>query len=302
MAFAQNSRHGLAYVAEGTFGTTPGTPSMLALRHTSTSLTLSKETFVSAEIRADRQIDDMRHGTETVTGDIGFELSYGAFDDWLEAALMGAWNTDALVVGTTISSFSVERRWTDISQYQVLTGCVPNTLSLSIQPNAMVTGTMGIIGKGSSISGTSLGSPSEVASNAPFDGFSGAITEGGSAIGTVSSLELNLTNNLDPSFVVGAETTPQLIYGRSNLTGTMTCYFEDAALLNKFIHETESSLSVTLTDPAGNELQVDVPRLKYTGGDVPASDADGAALLTLPFQGLYDATDGNFKLTRTAAA
>lgn len=302
MPFAQTSRHGLSYVAEtGGYGTTPGTPTMLEFRHTSCSLAVTKEAFVSEEIRSDRQIEDLRHGTESVTGEVAIELSYGAHDDMLAAALMGSWATNVLTVGTTISSFTLERRFVDVAQYQVLTGCVPNTLSLSIAPNAMVTGTLGFIGKGSSISGTSLGTPTAAPSNPPFDGFSGAITEGGSAIASVTSLELNLTNNLSPAFIVGEETTPQLIYGRSNVTGTLTAFFESAALLNKFINETESALTVTLTDPAGNGLLVEIPRLKYTGGDVPATNADEALIVTLPFQALRHATDGNLKITRTPA-
>ncbi|MCF3934349.1 phage tail tube protein [Acuticoccus sp. M5D2P5] len=302
MPFATGARHGLSYVAESTYGTTPGSPSMLALRHTSSSLQLNKDNFVSNEIRNDRQIEDMRHGTKQVGGDIGIELSYGAFDDILESALFGSWATDVLKAGTAVKSFTMERQFGDIGQYEVFTGCLANTFSLSISPNAMVTGTIGIMGKDATLSGTSLGAPGAAASNPPFDGFSGTLSEGGSAIANVSALELTLDNGITPAFVIGSDVTPQMIAGRSNLTGTLTAYFEDLALLNKFIDETESSLELTLEGASGGDLTITIPRIKYTGGQNPVNSAEEAIPLTMPFQALRSSSDGtNLILTRTPA-
>lgn len=149
MTQAQGARHSISYVAESTFGTTPASPTMLQLRNTGTTLMTQKESFQSEEIRNDRQIVDLRHGTRTAEGDINFELSYGAFDDWLEAALFGTWATNVLKVGVTPKSFTVERAFDDVSQYFPFTGVMVNTMSLSISPNAMVTGTFGVIGTAS---------------------------------------------------------------------------------------------------------------------------------------------------------
>ena len=59
---ANGSRHSMRYVAEATYGTTPATPAFKPIRHTSTTLGLSKESLQSEEIRDDRQIADFRHG------------------------------------------------------------------------------------------------------------------------------------------------------------------------------------------------------------------------------------------------
>lgn len=302
MVFATGSRSDLSFVPEVTYGTTPGVPSMQRLRHTGDSLVLTKETFVSDEIRSDREIVDLRHGTHTVSGDIPFELSYGAFDAFLEAALFSSFSTDVLKVGTSVKSFTMESRFVDISQYQVFTGCMVNTLSLDIRPNAMVTGTIGIIGKGSTVSGTSLGAPVDVATSAPFDAFTGALLEGGGAIASVSQLQFSLDNNITPAFVLGSPSAAQQIFGRSNLTGTLTAYFESAALLNKFLNETESSLSVTLTDPDGNDIEIALPRIKYTSGENTVTSADEAVMLTMNFQALRSAADSSsIVITRTDA-
>lgn len=308
MAFARGSRHDLSYVAESTFGATPGTPSMKRVRHTSTSLNLTKQSFTSEELRSDRMIEDFRHGTQQVGGDIAFEFSYGAFDDLLEGALFGTWaadtpalGSDQLKAGTTAKSFTMERRHTDIDQYLVFTGCMLNGLTLSVRPNGIVTGAFPVIGKGTSISGTSLGSPSDVATNSPFDSFSGSLQEGGSAIAVITAIELNLQNGLEPTFVVGSDETPQIIDGRSNLTGSISAYFEDATMLNKFVNETESSIAFVLADTDGNQYEFLIPRLKYSGGEAPVQ-GEGAITINMPFQALRaTAENTNLQITRTAA-
>lgn len=303
MAQAQGSRHSISYVNEVTFGTTPGTPSMLELRNTGTTLKATKDAFVSEEIRNDRQIVDMRHGLKKIGGDINFELCYGAFDDFLEAALFGSWSTNVLKAGTTAKFFSIERAFADVSEYHLFTGCMVNTFSLNIQPNAMVTGTFGIVGKNVTIGSSAAdASVTAAATHPPFDGFTGTISEGGSSVDNVTSLTLELNNNLNPAFVIGSDVTPQILAGRSILTGTLQAFFESEALLNKFLNETESSISVTLEGISGGDHTILIPRIKYTAGDVDVTTADDGLLISLPFQAMRDSSEAtNFKITRVPA-
>lgn len=303
MAFAQGSRHEMSYVAEATYGTTPATPSMLKLRHVGTTLNLTKDAFVSQELRSDRMIFDARHGVKQVGGEINFEASYGAFDDILEAALQGVWSgspANILKAGTTFKSFSMERRFTDITQFLVYTGCGINSMNLSITPNAIVTGSFGVVGKSMTTSGVTLGAPTDVATNAPFDAFTGTIQEGGVSIATITAIELALSNGIEPTFVIGSDSTPELVSGRSTVTGTVSAYFEDLSLLNKFLNETESSIQFELSDPSANTLTFLLPRIKYTGGDVPVQ-GEGALMLNMPFQALLDdvTENTNLKITRS---
>lgn len=300
MTFATGGFHGLSYVPEVTFGTTPSTPTMVSLRHTSCGLILSKDSFQSEELRSDRQISDLRHGAKQVGGDIGIEFSYGEYDPILEMALFGTWNTNVLKVGTTAKYMTVEREFADITQYGVFTGCMVNTFSLSVQPNAIVTGTFGLIGKGASYSATPLDAdPTASQTTSPFDSFTGEITEGGATIAVVTGLEITLENGLEPTFVVGSDETPRIIAGRSSLTGTVSAYFENLTLLNKFINETESEIEFTLGDGVSNSYTFTIPRIKYSGADNPANNEQGI-ILNMPFQALYDAVeDTNLKITRT---
>lgn len=56
------------------------------LRRTVSSLSLTKDTYQSAEIRSDRQIADFRHGVKRVTGSLQGEMSCLTYADLIEAA------------------------------------------------------------------------------------------------------------------------------------------------------------------------------------------------------------------------
>ena len=392
MAFAAGSEHGLSYIAESVFGTTPTpTPAMVYLRHTSCNLILTKDTFQSEELRDDRQISDFRHGVKQVKGDIGFELSYGEYDPFLEAALGGTWAapynltaqsltvvktaktfartvagnfiTDGVSAGDIITTtgfadtenngtfrvvtvaanlitvmliagspvlkdvvddtgctiatssnilkagildkwFTFERRFGDIVQYGVFTGCSISDMTLSIAPNKIVTGKFGIVGKDGTYSAVTLkASPTASQINSPYDSFSGVLQEGGAALALVTALELKLDNSVEPNFVVGSNTTPALSPGRSNLTGSVDLFFQDLAMLNKFINETESSLDVVLGDVTADKcIAITIPRIKYGGADNAVSN-EKPIVMKMPFQALYDSTSlTNIQIRRMLAA
>ena len=110
---ADANRHGLYVIEEGTYNTTPTAPAFDVLRNTGCTLALSKDTFMSEELRPDRQIADYRHGNKQVGGAISFELSYGTFDKLLKAALQSeAW---AAKDGTPLEADTISASSTDNS-------------------------------------------------------------------------------------------------------------------------------------------------------------------------------------------
>lgn len=305
MTFANGAQHSLHYVAETVYGTTPSTPSFTPLPHTGTSLAVSKDAVESEKLRGDRQVEDFRHGNKTVGGDISAELEYEAFDDILEAVLCGTWTTDELTAGTTRRSFTLQRKFADLSvpEYHTYTGCEFNTMSLSVSPNSMATVTFGVIGKDLSlattaITGSTFGTD---VGNSPFDSFTGSISEGGVSIATVTSIEMSLENGLEPLFSVGSQTTNRPSIGRSRVSGTLTTYFQSKTLYEKFLNETSSSITLTLTDLDGNSYEFDMSNVKYNSGQ-PDVSGEGAVTIALEFVALYDsADDSQIRITRTAA-
>ena len=125
----------------------------------------------------------------------------------------------------------------------------------------------------------------------PLDSFTGTLQEAGVPIAVITEISLSLENALEARFVVGSKQSIRPSIGRSNVTGQVTAYFENSALLDKFINETESSIVFELPDGAGNKYTFTLPRIKYTGGQ-PDVDGEGPITLAMPFQALLDPTTG----------
>lgn len=303
MPFAQGSRTQLAYVAESTYGTTPASPAMAAVPFNTHSLDLAKTRIQSAEITPDRMPRIDRHGQRTVSGDIVVEMRPADYDWLLEGALFGSFSSDVLNTGTTVKGFTIEDGALDITQYRAFSGCMVNTMQMSIAPNQMTTATFGIMGKNMTQSSSPLDASLTAASgNEPFDSYSGTISEGGSTIAYVNSIDFTLNNNLNPAFVLGSTTSPQMEFGTSSLEGTMTVYYQDAALITKFLNETESSLSIVLDDRvAGLNYTLLMPRIKINGAAVPVANPQ-SRLMTIPFVALRDSSTGTqLRVTRTTS-
>lgn len=305
MAFAQGSRSGLSYISEVTFGTTPA-GNFTALPFNTHSLNVTKERVEGNDIQSDRIVRNDRHGNAQAGGEIVVDLRRGDYDDLIQSAFFSTFSTDVIEVGTTPRFLSIEDAANDIGQYRLFTGMACSSMAISIAPNQMVTATFNMVGKGGTVSGT--GKTVDAAStNPPMDAYSGSISIDdngqlgvGDEIAIVTAIDFTLDNSMQPTFVVGSNETPQLEYGLGRVEGTMSAYFEDASLLNRFLNETESALEVVIDDPsAASTYTFFMPRVKLNGAEIPVSDPQ-SRIINIPFVALYDTTEGtNLRLTRT---
>ena len=299
MAFAQGSRSSLAFIEETAFGTTPATPILAYLPINSHSLDLTKDRVEGNEIQADRMPRVDRHGNVQAGGSIEVDLRKGDFDTLIESVMMNTWDDspaalpDLIKVGTTQKFMTMEDAAADINQFRLFSGLSASSMNVSIAPNQMVSTTFDMVGKTmvqATATGSTGGAPTASSANAPFDSYSGTITDGGTGIAIVTSIDFSVTNSFAPTFVVGSSAAQSLEFGRAVVEGTMTVYYEDAALINKFLNETESAIVVNVNDPTGaSEYTFTFPRVKYNGASVPLQNPQ-SRLITLPFVALYDTT------------
>lgn len=304
MAIAETSQTRLAIVKEASYGVTPATPVFTNLRYTGDSLKHNRGNVTSNEIRQDRNVADLIQVSGGAEGAINIELSYGAFDALIEAALCSAWSTNVVKNGVTKSSFTIEKTYEQgtTDTYLGYTGMVVNTMSLNIAVQEIVTGSFGFMGKGGYVSNaiisgaTYADSPLNDVMSAGLS-FSGlAITGAGSPNLTGLTLEINNNTRMQP--VVGSIDSLGVGLGRFTVTGTATMYFENKTAYELFLAGTATDLEFTLSD-GDNDYDFVIPRLKFSDGDVPVGGNDQDVILTLPFQALYDDTlEGTIEITR----
>ena len=205
----------------------------------------------------------------------------------------GVFNTDARVIkkGSTVTSFAIEKAFTDVNEYQLYTGGIVNTVNLEVSPNAMITGSFGMLFQDAENGGTVYHNDiTGVVTNRPFDAFTGYIKENDTTNSIASSLSISLDNGFERNFVLMQNTAPQMTSGKSNVTGSVTLYFSDSIIYDKFVNETESSIELRLADDGNNGYVITLPRIKYTSADTPVS-SDGAIINTMNFQALDDETE-----------
>lgn len=300
---ANASRHELAYVREDVRGITPDNPAMKSLRHTSCNLNLSRDAFTSAELRRDRQISDVRTLANKIAGTIGIEPSFGEFDELLEGCLAGTWKDDELTCGVEERSYTFERRFTDIDQYVRYRGCFLNKFSLSIKPNAMITGSFELIGlSGETANEPLVESPAPSLTHLQYDSFTGELRSNGELMAVVTGIDLSLDNGIQSQFVIFQRDAPFVSWGNSNVTGTMTAFFQNAALIREFLDETPATLEFTLGRPGDNQYTFILPKIRYTGAE-NNMDAEGPLSISMPFSAMLDpATGTNLIIRRKPAA
>lgn len=118
MTFGTSNRVALRFIEEVTWGDTPATPALQALRFTSESVNNNADFITSDEIRSDRMTPDTVQTGLSAGGDINAELSFATYDTLMEGAMFEDFATTGTVVGPA----------TDISTTK--TGGSPNTWTI----------------------------------------------------------------------------------------------------------------------------------------------------------------------------
>lgn len=294
MPFSSGSRHSVQYVPEVTLGTTPASPQTTQVAVASINITPSKDLYSDPSIRSDRSIRFNRHGNIHVAGDIETAYQHGTYDDFLEAALHGTWSANVLKQGTTRKSLTIERGYLDmaIPSYQRFSGMVVNSYKLDVPVNDVVKSTYSFMGTGQSIASSPLdATPTLPADKAPMTHLSGTFLEGGSAVGNITAVTFTLANGYNENFVLGNSTPADMSYGYAQASGQLTVYFDSFAQYNKFINETETSLSWAINDGLGNSHTWSLPRVKFNNMSIPVVN-DQAIVATIPFVALYNSGTG----------
>lgn len=194
-----------------------------------------------------------------------------------------------LTQGTQKRSFTIEQALADASLWERYTGVRVNGAAFNVQPNGMSTVSWELMGQNFAMGTASayFTSPTAETTTGVLSGVDGFLRLDGEEQAVVTGLQLNFTNNMTMTPVIGATQAPDIFYGRMVVTGTVSAYLEDADLVNAFISESEIDLVATLeagTDPQ-DFLSFNMQRIKLTGAQKTIGP-DGGVIAQFPFQAL----------------
>lgn len=203
--------------------------------------------------------------------------------------------SQTLKAGDTRKSFSIMRQFSDMATkgFTIFTGCEIASLGLSISANNIAKATFGIVGR--DMTGPQDAAPTNTDyipahDYKPFDTFKGAMVIDGVDVGTVTECSINFDNKFSPRFVVGRESSQDPSVGQINVEGSLTMYFEDAGLYEKFINDESFSAKITLQDLQERQYIFDLPNCRIGSGTQPDVTGDGPVTINVNFTAHYNET------------
>lgn len=204
--------------------------------------------------------------------------------------------------GTTPRSYTFEKEYTDIGQFQTFEGMRFANMALTIEVGSIVSATVAVSGEGNvQMAATRATLPTNGATETDPDTTEqmnatsnvGNLFEGGAALTTcLQSIALTIENNLRNVNCVGNKFPQEVNSGFVDVTGTLEATFEDAALFNKFVNHTSSSLEFSFTDAAGNVIVVTMPRIFYGTGSPTTPGGNDEVDLSLEFTSIREQVVG----------
>jgi hypothetical protein len=298
----------IAIVPEGVWGVTPDNPAFSKIRVTGESLTAGLGTVESQELRPDRNVSDVALVSANASGSLNFELSYGTFDELIAASLFGAWNSNALMNGASsnMKSFTVEKRFDlggGVYEYFRYRGMTPNSMTLTLGVDAIITGSFEFMGLREDVSGGLLTGASyqETNANPVLNATSSfaTLSIGGDSQNLIASMDLTVSNNLRAQRAVAHLESVGMGTGQFSLTGNMNVYFRSKEIYSKYIKNESVSLSFVLGDEGGRQYKFTIPKIKFTGGSVIAENRGADLMCNMTYQAILDpALGGTVKIER----
>ena len=200
-----------------------------------------------------------------------------------------------LTAGTTLSSVSIEKAYTDnATAFAEYTGQLINQMSMTGTANGIITGSFGWLGKSEVSRSATIGTsytPSHSTVTPVMNGIDNLVAcfEGG-ASNPLFSFNFTINNNLRERLQMGTLGPISIATGQIAISGQIVLYFVDATLPNKFLNFTASNLVLKFRDASGNRQIWDFPRVKYSTGPRTAGGINQDVFITLGFQGFLHST------------
>jgi hypothetical protein len=207
-------------------------------------------------------------------------------------------NDGYIVNGTTESSFTIEKFFSDKTQYHTFAGCIVNEATLNLEVGEILTASFDFLGKDmvrdTATAGTGAYTAATTTDVMNAVGNVASVRENGTEIAApvfIRSLSVTINNNLRGIKAIANLGNVDVGAGRGLITGTLQVYFENGAFVDTYLNGTETSIDFRVADAAGNTYIVTLPRIKFISQEIVAGAIDQDVVIDMEFQAIRDQTD-----------
>lgn len=293
MTKAIASRTQVSYIAEATENTTPATPALKILRVTGETLDAVRKYVYSSELDGLRGQKNAALSHTSGAGGLNFEYTYGTLDDMIASALRNTWSTNTITDAQTPFTFSIEALMDTgaTKTYKRMTGAQVNTLNISAKAGAVATGTLALLSRAADFSQAAITGATYTAGNVEpiFIGANvGAISLGALTFDSVTSIDLQVHNNIRLLDTLGNVAVNALAAGKLEVTGTISMFLADTDynVIRAGLDSTPTSLAFTIGTVTGKKTIFTIPNVILEAPKVDSPNADGDIMANFTFRAL----------------
>lgn len=196
--------------------------------------------------------------------------------------------------GHTDKYITFEHWFSDIAQSERFTDCKLAQMDITLPATGMATIAAQVQGLDMvAAQAAYFTSPAVETTSGIVAAVNGVLLAAGAPVGLVTGMSVSINGNLTGDPVVGQNTLPDLYPGRVVVTGQFTAYFQDAALRDAFINETEIGISAALATTnaaAADFLALTMSRVKL--GSAGKDDGEKGLIQTFSYQALLNGAGG----------
>lgn len=196
----------------------------------------------------------------------------------------------------TPQSMTIETGFHDVGQFFVVDGLRAGNLSMEVSAGAIVTGNTTTMGrqtkrvnteKLTGVSYTALDSAATEVVSATAN--VGALYVNGEVTSSaIQSIQFQLEGNLRNQQAVGNKFPVGIAAGRLNLTGTVTVYFADGSMYDRFLDHETVALSFPIVDQDKNTYWFTIPSFKLSSDPIAPGGLDQDVMEALEFTAFRD--------------
>jgi hypothetical protein len=192
---------------------------------------------------------------------------------------------------------SIETSFHDVGQNFLMDGLRMGSMELEITAGSIVTGSTTVQGRQTKRSNVAkLDNPAnytvlEAASTESVSATAnvGALEVAGAELSTaIMSIKLTIEGNLREQRAVGSKFPEGIAAGRLNITGTISAYFADGSLFDRFLNHETTSLSFPIIDPDDNTYYFTVPAFKIMSDPIAPGGTDQDVMEEMEFTAFRD--------------
>jgi hypothetical protein len=203
------------------------------------------------------------------------------------------------VNGTVEDSFTIEIARLDLGKAQIFTGCVVNTLDLTVADEAIVTGTFTFEAANSTFQDSDLGTDQFIAGATYTDATDHPVLDSlsipeirsaGSSF-AAKQITLNINNNVAARTELGKLGAQSMRQGEFNVTGSFDAYFEDFSELQAYADNTTGAIWFALVDANSRGWSFSLPTVKFSDGGADVTGSNTDTMVSVSYQATLNDTE-----------